>query len=361
MKYILDKSSGKPIYISLYEQLRKDIVSGVYRKGEKLMSKRLVAGEAGVSVITVEHAYMLLLDEGYIEARQRSGYFVIYSESENFGVSEEKEVIYSHPHRDSTDFPFSNLAKVMRSVITEKGEELLVKSAPMGTEELRYAISRYLSRSRGIEVPFNRIIIGSGAEYIYGLVVELLGQDKLWGIENPSYMKIEQVYKAKGVEIEHLKLGSDGILSDELKKSKANVLHITPYRSFPSGVTATPSKKYEYLKWAEKRGAVIVEDDFESEFTILPKPVETLFSMSDKGNIIYINTFSKTISPALRVAYMVLPEPLLEQFEKKLSFYSCTVPTFEQYVIAKLITEGYFERHINSVRRRRRTEKQKKN
>lgn len=352
------KKECKPAYISIYEKVRDDIVKGIYRHGEKLPSKRVMAEDRGVSVVTVEHAYVLLADEGYIEPRERSGYIVIYSEKENFSVSTEERIV-AFPHKeDFESFPFSVLAKTMRAVISEKGEEILVKSESVGREELRQAISRYLIRSRGIEVPFDRIIIGSGAEYLYGLVVELLGQDKVWGIETPSYMKIEQVYTAKGVELERLKLSKDGIKTSELNNSKANVLHITPYRSFPSGVTATPSKKYEYLKWAKKRGAIIVEDDFESEFTLHSKPVDTLFSLSEKGNVIYLNTFTKTIAPSFRVAYMVLPEALYRDFEEKLSFYSCTVPTFEQLVIAKLITDGAFERHLNSVRRKRRKKEQ---
>lgn len=351
----MKSTANKPAYLSLYEKIRNDIVKGVYRRGEKLPSKRVLSDKTGYSVITVEHAYLLLIDEGYIETKERSGYYVIYSDDESFGAAEEeRKSVKKEYEPEETAFPFSVLSKAMRNVISDKGEALMQKSENYGVEELRDEISRYLIRSRGISAPSSRIIIGSGAEYIYGILVELLGRDRRWGIEKPSYMKIEQVYHAKGVSVEKLSLGSNGIKTSELNKSLASVLHITPYRSYPSGVTATASKRNEYIKWANERGAVIIEDDFESEFTTLKKPEETLFSLSENDNVIYINTFSKTISSSLRVAYMALPEGLFKDFEEKLSFYSCTVPTFEQYLIAELISSGAFERHINSVRRKRR-------
>jgi GntR family transcriptional regulator/MocR family aminotransferase len=148
-----------------------------------------------------------------------------------------------------------------------------------------------------------------------------------------------------------LPLSYDGIDSIALSNTKASVIHTTPYRSFPSGITSSANKRHEYISWSSKNGRIIIEDDFESEFSISSKPVDTLFSLSDYDNVIYMNTFSKTISPALRIGYMVLPKHLVEVFEKKLGFYSCTVPTFEQFVIAELINSGDFERHINRVRR----------
>ena len=187
---------------------------------------------------------------------------------------------------------------------------------------------------------------------MYGLIIELLGRERTYAIESPSYQKIEQVYRAADTRCERLPLSDDGIDSSALSASDADVLHTTPYRSFPSGITATATKRHEYVDWAAaKEGRFIIEDDFESEFSVSSKPVDTLFALSDKGNVIYLNTFSKTVSPSLRIAYMVLPEALLPAFEERLGFRSCTVPTFEQLVLAELISGGDFERHINRTRR----------
>lgn len=158
---------------------------------------------------------------------------------------------------------------------------------------------------------------------------------------------------------EALPLSNDGIDSSQLNSTNANVLHTTPYRSFPSGVTATASKRHEYIKWASGDGRYIIEDDYESEFSVSTKPVDTLFALSENENVIYLNTFSQTISSSLRIGYMVLPKGLEKSFDEKLGFYSCTVPTFEQLVIARLLENGDFERHINRVRRHKRKENEK--
>ena len=355
MKYRIEKDSPQSAYLQLYHQLRGDIVSGVYPNGKKLPSKRLLAEQTGVSVITVEHAYAILCDEGYLEPRERSGYFVSYSAADCFPVAEPDSVRQLPSARDlADDFPFSVLAKTMRRVLSEYGESILVKSPNTGCTELRKAIAAYLARCRGINVAPSQIVIGSGAEYLYGLIVQLLGRERVFALENPSYEKIRRVYLANGVTCDMLRLGSDGIRTSELARTDASVLHVTPFHSFPSGITASAGKRSEYIRWAHSRGGYIVEDDFDSEFTLSSKAEDTLFSLEPKRSVLYLNTFSKTIAPSMRLGYMVLPESLTDAFEQSVGFYSCTVPVFEQYVLAELLSNGDFERHINRVRRRRR-------
>ena len=358
MKYKIEPGNG-PAYLQLYKQLRDDIITGTFKHNSKLPSKRTLAEETNVSTITIEHSYALLCDEGYAEARERSGYFVIFHPSDGFATSVtplELQNQEAHPLQTHPDFPYSLLSKTMRRVLTGYKEVLLEKSPNSGCLELRYALKHYLARNRGIYVDISQIIIGSGEEYLYGLMIELLGRNRVIAIESPSYNKIEQVYQVSEVKYEALPLTSDGIDSTALFASRAEILHTTPYRSFPSGVTASASKRHEYIRWASSGDRYIIEDDFESEFAVSTKPMETLFALSDQDNVIYLNTFSKTISPAIRVAYMVLPQKLVQPFEDKLGFYSCTVPTFEQFTLAELINQGDFERHINRVRRYKRKE-----
>ncbi|MEI0701191.1 PLP-dependent aminotransferase family protein [Brachyspira intermedia] len=357
MKYIINMNLKTPAYIQLYNQIKKDIVRGIYPLKSKLPSKRTMALETGLSIITIEHAYALLLDEGYIESYERSGFFVIFSKADVFLSSDEK-IIKHNNNLDNilSDFPISVFKKTMRKVMNDYGENIFTKSNNLGCSELREAIKLYLARNRGIEVQLDQIIIGSGSEYLYNLIVMLLGKNRIFAIEYPSYHKIEQVYRTMGVNLEFLNLGSNGIESSQLNKTNANVLHVSPYRSFPTGITASASKKYEYIRWSKKENNFIIEDDFESEFSISNKPEETIFTLSEYDNVIYLNTFSKTISPSLRVGYMVLPKCLVNKFINELGFYSCTVPTFEQYVLAELISNGDFERHINRVRRQKRKE-----
>ncbi len=359
MDHTVNNSRTIPAYIKLYERIRADIVKESYPFGTKLPSKRVMAADAGVSTVTVEHTYALLCDEGYIEARERSGFFVIFRKTDGFAASSGQQTT-QHTHRSLPhtlpEFPFSVLTKTMRRVMNDYGAAILEKSPNSGCPELREAIRQYLARNRGIYADTDQIVIGSGAEYLYSLIVGILGRERAFALESPSYEKIEKVYRSAGIKCDFLPLGSDGIESAALAKTKADILHISPYRSFPTGITASASKRHEYLRWSSSDNRFIVEDDFESEFSVSSKPEETLFSLSEYDNVIYLNTFSKTISPSLRVGYMVLPKRLVKRFSEALGFFSCTVPTFEQFVLAELISGGDFERHINRVRRKKRKE-----
>ena len=356
MKYVINKEK-RPVYLQIYNQIREDIVNDILRFDSKLPSIRALAEELGISTVTVEHAYALLSDEGYVESRERSGYVVSFRKADGF-ASTAKTTHKYHPATETKhaypDFPLSVLSKTMRRVLTEHGDLLLEKSPNNGCAELREAIRQYLARNRGISVDTEQIIIGSGSEYLYEHIIMMLGRSHTYGIESPSYKKIEEIYHASEVDYELLPLSHDGIDSDALSKTTASVIHTTPYRSFPTGVSATASKLHEYVRWANQKNRYIIEDDFESEFSVSTKPTDTLFALSNNDNVIYLNTFSKTISPSLRIGYMVLPKHLVKTYEEKLGFYSCTVPTFMQYVLTELLNNGDFERHINRVRRKMR-------
>ena len=347
---------AKPAYLALYEELRQKILSGDYPFGSRLPGKRALAEEHGVSVITAAHALDLLADEGYISVRERSGCYVAYRSADDF-PGREIPVSWSSGSdvpvsADVDDFPFSVLAKAMRRVISDQGELLLRRSPGQGILSLRQELSRYLARSRGIEASPDQIVIGAGAEYLYGIIAEAFYQGNPWAIEYPSYEMIERVYSARGIPLDLLPLTGDGLLSEALWNSPASVLHVSPYRSYPTGVTASASKRAEYLRWGNQGGRIMIEDDYESEFSIHGKPMDTLYSGSTRENVIYLNTFSRTISPALRVGYMVLPPRLLPVLQSRAGFHSCSVSVFDQYVLAELLRSGDFERHVRRVRRK---------
>ena len=348
-----ENRSQLPAYLRLYDQLRERIVAGDYEYGIRMPSKRQLAEESGLSVVTVEHALALLCDEGYLEARERSGHYVLFRETEGF-VPENAPAPVSPARSEGerADFPMSVLSRTMRRVISDLGPQLLERCPSQGSPELRTALSRYLGRARGIRVSPEQILIGSGAEYLYGLIVQALGRDRLYAVEDPSYEKIRQVYAAHGASVELLPLGRDGVSAEALSATRADVLHITPYRSYPSDVTATAAKRREYIRWADRGDRYIVEDDFTSEFSTSSKPEDTVFSLSRRGNVLYMNTFTRTVAPSLRMGYLVLSEPMAALFRERVGFYSCTVPVFEQYVLARLIESGDYERHIRRTRRR---------
>ena len=418
-QYNIDQAQKQPAYLQLYHQIRDDITNGVCPYGMKLPSKRFLAAETGISVITVQHAYDLLADEGYIEPRERSGYFVIYRENELFpvapglsissagqnhfgGYDNKNEASANHLHfanltPDTTtsssltgtahsisdlaeaisntpdlheisdipirgpilspeqeQFPFTVLARTARKVLTEQGENLLLRSPNSGTVALREAIAQYLARSRRILVSPEQIVIGSGSEYLYNLIVQMLGRERTFALEDPSYEKIRLVYEASGVHCEMLPMDREGVRLSALHKTSASVLHVTPFNSYPSGITASASRRAGYIRWASKENRFIIEDDFDSEFSMSTKAEDTLFSLEPQHSVIYMNTFTRTISPAVRVGYMVLPAQLSAALQDTISIYSCTVPVFTQHLLAEVIRSGDFERHINRVRRRRR-------
>ena len=236
--------------------------------------------------------------------------------------------------------------------------ELLARPENQGVLHFRAAISAYLLRYRGMQADPAQIVIGSGTEYLYGLVAQLLPRAALYGIEAQSYEKIRLVYSAYARPYELLPLDAYGVSAEGLAASHASLLHVTPYQSYPSGVTANAAKRFEYLRWAKERGAFLVEDDYASEFSLQKKPLETIYAMDSNDSVIYLNTFTKTLAPSMRVAYMVLPKRLLESYRERLGFYACTVPALDQYVLAEYMNRGYLERRLNQIRRKLRLAKQ---
>ena len=345
------KTDGKPLYEQIYERIKKGIEEGKIKSGEKLPSKRNYAMNNGVSVITVDAAYRILIDEGYVYSVERSGFFVIGRERKRIKPVENERASLSVSGKD-VDFKFSAMSKIMRKVITEYDKALLVKPPAFGVRELREAIANYLYDYRGMNVDPENIIIGSGSEYFYGMIINFLGRGKIYALEDPSYEKISKVIAMNGADCEFLSMGENGIKTDELLKSKAHVLHVTPFNSYPTGITADYIKRKEYLDWAIARDGIIVEDDVDSEFAVGAKPVETIYSMSGGKRVIYLNTFSKSLAPSMRMGYMILPKDLMREYREKLGFCSCTVPTFDQYVLAEFISGGQFERHLNRMRRK---------
>lgn len=336
-------------YLQIYRSVKGEIENGLYKAGQKLPSKRVMADISGCSEITVMTAYSMLESEGYIEPKERSGYFVSRIEK----VNNAPVIIEKLPEPNNVEvgggFEYSLWIKTVRQVLQEKSSELFLKAPTEGCAVLRNAISEYLLRYRGIFAPPERIIIGSGSEQLYEIAIKILGKDKVYAIENPSYSQIERVYNEQGVKIVKLSMGKDGIESSELKNEFFNVLHVTPFSSFPSGVTASAKKRKEYLSVIGQKG-YIVEDDFSSEFFPPGKPIPSLFGMSDR--VVYINTFSKSLSPAMRIGYMIIPKSLINIYKEKQKGFSCSVPVLDQYVLAEFISSGSFERHLNRVRRK---------
>ena len=373
--YRMEERGKKKKADYLYGEIKKEILGGTIRSGEKLPSKRSLAEHLGISAVTVETAYGMLQDEGYISSRDRSGFYVnplrlpVKPEMESgertetpgggklIPPGEEQSPRRIAAQTGETvapveDFPYTSLLRIVREVLNDYRDRLLLRPPNAGCMELRSAIAVHLNRYRGMQVRPEQVIVGSGSEYLYGLIAQLLGGETVFGLEEQSYEKIRLVYAAHGVSLELLPMDRYGISAAGLRDTLAGVLHVTPYHSYPTGITAPAAKRYEYISWAAERGAWLVEDDFESEFSVPRKPLETLYSMDRNSSVIYLNTFTKSLAPSMRAGYMVLPERLLPRYREKLGFYSCTVPSLDQYVLAEYISRGYFEKRLNHIRRK---------
>ena len=354
--YELKKAPGVPLYEALYRCLREDILTGKLAPGEKLPSKRALAQNLEVSKITVETAYNQLLSEGYLYAREKVGYFVEQVERRPREVSSEPAApVESSPNwlLDLTEngtegFPFSVWMKLQREVMLDYGQTLLRPLPNRGIPELRRAIARHLGQFRGMRVDPENIILGAGTDFLYNLLIQLLGREKIYAVEEPGYGKIRKIYAAGGVRCVSAYLDSLGVIPESLER--AQVLHCSPSHHYPTGLVTPVNRRLELLDWAGT-DKWIIEDDYDSEFRFDAHPVPAMQALDGRGRVIYMNTFTKTLAPSIRISYMVLPGELMRVFQKRLGFYSCTVPSFEQYTLARFLDRGYFEKHINRMRK----------
>ena len=362
MRYIMWHLDDKePIYVQIYEQIKKMILEKKYVENQKLPSKRGLADSLKVSPMTVDVAYQQLLTEGYIYSKPKSGYYVeanlayfrtIPNNYTNSNIQKPvKTMQYAFKTNvvDTSLFPYSTWSKLTKTVLLDYQHALLNESDQKGLFELRLEIAKYLEIHRGMSVDPNQIIIGSGSTSLIALLVELLGRDKHYAIENPSYQKNYQLYKGQGVFLSFIDLDASGIAIDQVKNINPDIIHITPSHQFPTGTLMPISRRIELLNWANEGDRYIIEDDYDSEFRYSGKPIPALSSLNQE-KIIYMNTFTKTLAPSFRMNYMVLPKHLLEHYINDVTHHSCTVPLLEQYVLYLFMKQGSFDRHLNKMK-----------
>lgn len=352
--------SGKNKYYTLYKEIRANILRGKLKAGEKLPSKRALAEELGVSVVTVQLAYEQLLAEGYVVSRERSGYFVEKvwasepqprNRTEKIPAETEKKykIDFVKGSTPADMFPFSVWTRLMRKVLADCGEHLLERVPCDGDGQLKRAVSDYLYRSRGVDADPRYIVIGAGAEHLYGVIVQLLGRDKTFAVENPCYGKISYTYVLNGARTVAVNVTPSGMDCERAEKSGAYVVHVSPSHQFPTGAVMPASARSRLLAWAESSGGYVIEDDYDSEFRMSGKPLQSMLALKPE-RVIYINTFSKSLAPSMRMGYMVLPSALYEKYIKIFSRTANIVPLFEQKTLAAMLNGGYFERHISRLK-----------
>ena len=326
-----------------------------------------MARDNGISVRTVMNAYEQLLTEGYLVSIEKKGYFVAKVQMtewhsrcqrpqlESVRQMEQEEswlIDFTSNNTVYDRFPFSAWKKVMRETLSEYDMELVRRGSFQGIRELRTAIAEYLYRSRGMNVSPECIVIGAGIEYLYGRLIKLLPEGAAYGVENPGYKKIPRIYEEYGLDWSWIEMDEQGISMDSLTQSRVDVIHVSPEHHYPLGTVMTAARRQQLLAWAEEQpGRYLIEDDYDCEFRYRSRSIQALQSMDRSHRVIYMNTFSKTLAPALRISYMVLPEKLMKKYVESANFYSNTVSSCEQYALASFIRGGYFERHLSRMKK----------
>jgi len=366
----LDLSEKKHLYEQIYQYIRDEIHLGHILTGEKLPSARALAEQLQVSRCTVNFAYEQLLSEGYIEAKPCKGYYVCPIE-ELFAWGNENKAADKHlwktetakqepaeqidfsPHAvDIRLFPFETWRRISRKVLMESNSDVLSLGHPQGDLSLRKTIARYLYQARGVNCSPEQIVVGAGNDYLLMLLHQLLGENVSVAMENPTYFRAYRMFRSFGFQIRSVPMDSSGILVEQLKNKNADVVYVMPSHQFPVGTVMPIGRRMELLNWAgQQQNRYLIEDDYDSEFRFRGKPIPALQASDTSGKVIYIGTFSKSIAPAIRTSYMVLPESLLAVFQEKCGFLSATVSRVDQAVLTEFIETGAFERHLNKMRK----------
>lgn len=406
LTYELDAKNSRSLYEQLYQAIRSDIELARLDAGSKLPSKRTLAQHLGISVITVESAYRQLAAEGYIEAQERRGYFVnelpsvqahdMSAGSERIEHQLNAEAAarqidpvlssipsvpsiqatplladFSGNDRSGNQFPFHIWAKTVRRTLSEASKGVLLRTAHdnRGSEELRTAIAQHLAHFRGLEASPEQIIIGAGAQDLYGVLVQLLGRERTFAVEDPGYPALRTHYELSGAHVVGIPVDEGGLDVATLRASEASIAHCSPAHQFPTGSVMSAVRRHELLDWARETSGqnafrssdwsdakdrpmkrYIIEDDYDSEFRMRGRPIPPLLMQDAQGSVIYMNTFTRSLGSVFRIAYMVLPPQLLATFNERFTARACMVGALEQLELARFITSGDYERHVNRQR-----------
>ena len=369
----LQNNSAKCLYEQIYEHIRQEIKEGKLLAGERLPSTRSLAEYLQVARSTIDYAYDQLLSEGYIEARPYKGFFVCSLEelllldetevkgkqrTEPSGSEDRKQQSIKYLYDfspnaiDMSGFPFSVWKKINKNILNDDNQELFAQGEPQGDYDLRLTISRYLHSQRGVNCLPEQIVIGAGNDYLLMLLEKILGKSVRIAMENPTYKRAYRIFQSFSYEVIPVGIDESGIKVSELAKKDVQVAYVMPSHQFPTGTVMPIGRRMELLKWAAGgEGRYLIEDDYDSEFRYHGKPIPALQASDKHEKVIYIGTLSKAIAPAIRISYMVLPKELLNRFKRECYFYSCTVSRIDQRIVNEFIREGYFERHLNKMRK----------
>lgn len=360
---LLDEENKTPIYLQLYIHIKNEIESERFPAYAKLPSIRKLASYLEISQNTVEYAYQQLLAEGYIESQPRRGMYVIPLEKK---LGEEKRTptskheqsnnvqeILINFHQASVDlnhFPINDWRKCSNEVLLQ--QRVFQYGDPQGELKLREHLASYLHLSRGVNCTPEQIIVGAGTQHLLGMLCLIFKRKQFTvAIENPGYKGARDVFINHGFDLKQIRVDSDGVSIDEIRKSKCQVVYMTPSHQYPTGVITPVNKRRQLLKWASECERYIIEDDYDSEFRYVGKPIPSFQGLDTNEKVIYLGTLSKSFLPSVRISYMVLPFEILGLYKEMYVSYDQTVSKIHQEALALFMEQGHFDRHIRRVRK----------
>ncbi|TYP79749.1 PLP-dependent aminotransferase family protein [Paenibacillus methanolicus] len=377
----LHDNGPEPLYQQLYAQLRNQIRSGMLPYGSRLPSVRALQAHFNISKTPIETAYQMLVAEGYAVSRPRSGLFVmnelqplmpdesVFAEGAESCMSNLRSYAQTNPLRyaeckplppvqpsrivdfrasriDASAFPLRLWRRSVQEALEHHALELGSYGDPQGELAFRATIADYLRQSRGVQCGPDQIVIGNGIRYAASLLVKLLSDVDALACEDPGFAPFPDYFRRSGKRV--IALPAQQIAS-QIRETDAGAVYVTPSHQFPTGSVLSYGDRERMLHWADSRGAYIIEDDYDGEFRYGGKPIPSLQSLDRSGRVIYIGTFSKAFSPALRMNYIVLPEELASRMRSER--LPLDAPSrIDQWAMTRFIDQGYWFRHIRRIR-----------
>ena len=356
-----DHSSPKPLYIQLYNYLKNEITTGAMAAGEKLPSLRKLSRDLGISITTTELAYSQLLVEGYVTSRPQSGYYVaqvagaapLMEIPEKNKMEFEKYTFEESPYRyDLSCFDFGKWKKCASRILNDYSHMLLFESDPQGEAALRFEISKYVYKSRGVIASPDQIVIGAGTQQLTGHLCRIMRKMNIGHVatEDPGYVPVQNIFRDHGFSITKVPVESDGIKIEKLPANIPTAVYVSPSNQFPTGSIMPVGKRYRLLEWAKENNSFILEDDYDSELRYFGKPVPALQGLDRDSRVVYLGSFSSTLFPAVKISYMVLPKEMTPIFHAIKSDYTQTCSKTEQLTLALFMEEGFYYTNIRKLR-----------
>ena len=358
----LDREGGLPMYMQLYQYIKREIERGNILQGEKLPSIRMLSKKIGISVTTIRLAYDQLSMEGYVLNKEKSGYFVnqidFIEEMRNHEMEAEilekkdlsRKQLLAY---DEECFDFVKWKKCINHVLTYDSKTLLAEADVQGEPELREQIAKYVFQSRGVHCVSDEVVVGAGTQQLISILAAILRRCELQviGFENPGYFLSQHIFSEQKFETVHLHVDSEGVLLNPLMAKRLDLLYVSPSHQFPTGIVMSARRRTQLLAWARDRSGYLIEDDYDSELRYYGRPIPALKAMDKNQRVIYIGSFSSTLLPSIRISYLVLPRELLAIYHQLKHSYSQGVSKVDQLTLCKFMKDGHYQRHIRRIRR----------